>query len=179
MKEFEVSCAEPIFYGDWQWLPSASPQVQPALPALQALTLQYTPFKWTSPMLLRSNLRRLHLRALPTQTTPLDRVLHIVAHNPLLEDLALHFPGLAAPVLPLAPTPLRALAALSAGGHHLMAALVDALAAPALERLALDIDARDPLEDCISGLLARSQHPPLRALSIAYAGAGAAGGSVA
>ncbi|THH11350.1 hypothetical protein EW146_g8068, partial [Bondarzewia mesenterica] len=171
LKEFEVSCAEPIFFGDWPWLPSAGQGTHNSLPHLKSLTLQYTPFKWSSPM-LRTNLRRLNLRALPTLGVPLDRILHIAANNPALEELTLHFSNVTNPVLPLAAATFPELKSLSIGGHYLMTSLVDALVLPALDALTLDMEARDPIEESILGLLARSNHPPIRALSIAYGGTG-------
>ena len=49
-----------------------------------------------------------------------------------------------------------------------VAALVDCLTLPALESLTLDIDARDPVEDTLTQLLQRSNHPPVTRLSISY-----------
>ncbi|KAA1473094.1 hypothetical protein DENSPDRAFT_779377 [Dentipellis sp. KUC8613] len=169
LKEFEVSCAEPVYYGEWPWLPSANPNSHVVLPVLQSLTLAYTPFKWASPM-LRTNLRHLNLRALPTTNIPLDRILHIVASNQRLEKLSLHFSTVVNAVLPLIPTTLTELKELSVGGHYMMATIVDSLILPALDALSLDMEARDPLEDSITNLLSRSNHPPLTRLSIAYGG---------
>ncbi|KAI0042824.1 hypothetical protein FA95DRAFT_1634863 [Auriscalpium vulgare] len=171
LKEFEVSCAEPVYYGEWPWLPSASPNTQVVLPELKSLTLQYTPFKWSSPM-LKMNLRSLNLRSLPTTNIPVDRILHIISNNRGLEELSLHFSNVLNYVLPLAPTTLPDLKDLSIGGHYYMASLVDSLIIPALESLTLDIEARDPIEDSITNLLSRSNHPPVSLLSIAYGNGG-------
>ncbi|GLB38981.1 hypothetical protein LshimejAT787_0601430 [Lyophyllum shimeji] len=83
LREFEVSSAEAAFYQEWQWLPNAPQNATLVLPKLRTLTLQYTPFKWSSPM-LRTNLHTLNLRALPTSHLPLDRILYIIANNPHL-----------------------------------------------------------------------------------------------
>ncbi|KAI0064982.1 hypothetical protein BV25DRAFT_1822762 [Artomyces pyxidatus] len=167
LKEFEVSCAEPVYYGEWPWLPSASPNAQVALPELRSLTLQYTPFKWSSPM-LKTNLRSLNLRSLPTTNIPIDRILHIVSNNRGLEELSLHFSTVQNYVLPLIPTTLPELKELSVGGHYLMSSIVDSFILPALESLTLDIEARDPIEESITNLLSRSNHPPITLLSLAY-----------
>jgi hypothetical protein len=137
------------------------------LPKLHALTLQYTPFKWSSPM-LRTNLRSLNLRALPTNHLSLDRILYVVTSNPNLEDLALHFSAVLPPILPLTATTLPHLKELGLGGHYLLSQLADSLILPSLVTLNLDIEARDPVEDTILHLLSRSNHPPLRHLSVAY-----------
>ncbi|RDB27535.1 hypothetical protein Hypma_003789 [Hypsizygus marmoreus] len=167
MKEFEVSSAEAAFYPEWQWLPNASANATLVLPKLETLTLQYTPFKWSSPM-LRSNLHSLNLRALPTAHLPLDRILFIIANNPALESLTLHFQGVLPPILPLAPTTLPLLKTFHIGGHYILSQLVDSLSLPVLDSLTLDIEAREPIEDTISSLLARSSNPPLTHLSVAY-----------
>ncbi|KAI0264609.1 hypothetical protein BC834DRAFT_924502 [Gloeopeniophorella convolvens] len=167
LKEFEVSCAEPMYHGEWPWLPSASANAEVVLPKLETLTLQYTPFKWSSPM-LRMNLRSLNLRTVPTTSIPVDRVLHIVSNNKALEDLSLHVTTVLNPVLPLSQTTLPDLKTLSIGGHYLMASLVDSLITPSLCNLTLNIDARDPIDDSISNLVSRSSHPAIHALSIAY-----------
>ncbi|KAI0311008.1 hypothetical protein OF83DRAFT_1152884 [Amylostereum chailletii] len=172
LKEFEVSCAEPVYYGEWPWLPSAAPSASVVLPELRKLTLQYTPFRWSSPM-LRNNLRALNLRSLPTTNIALDRILHIVTNNKALEDLCLHFSNVLNPVLPLSSVTLPELKTLSIGGHYLMASLLDSLAAPSLQALTLDVEARDSIEDSISNLLSRSNHPPVNLLSLAYGGNGA------
>ncbi|KAI9444202.1 hypothetical protein H4582DRAFT_2109346 [Lactarius indigo] len=99
LKEFEVSCAEPMYHGEWPWLPSANPNTEVVLPKLETVTLQYAPFKWSSPM-LRMNLRTLNLRTVPTTSIPIDRVLHIVSNNKTLEDLSLHVTTVLNPVLP-------------------------------------------------------------------------------
>ncbi|KAJ7773839.1 hypothetical protein B0H16DRAFT_113382 [Mycena metata] len=64
---------------------------------------------------------------------------------------------------------LPALEELYIGGHHLLSQLLDAIATPQLESLDLDFDApREPLEECIAALCARSGGAPLKMLSIAY-----------
>ncbi|KAG5643035.1 hypothetical protein DXG03_001647 [Asterophora parasitica] len=168
LREFEVSSAEAAFYPEWQWLPNAPSNATLVLPKLDTLTLQYTPFKWSSPM-LRTNLHTLNLRALPTSHHPLDRILHIIANNTSLESLTLHFQGVLPAVLPLTPTTLPHLKRLGIGGHHILTQLVDILNLPMLVDLELDIETRDqPIEDTISALLVRSSAPTLTHLSIAY-----------
>lgn len=167
MREFEVSSAEAAFNPEWPWLPSASPTTSVVLPCLETLTLQYTPFKWSSPM-LRTNLRSLNLRALPTSHLPMDRILCIISSNPSLETLSLHFQGVLPAILPLSPTSLPELKQLSIGGHYLLSQLVDSLVLPCIDTLNLDIEARDPIEDTISNLLSRSNNPALTHLAVAY-----------
>ncbi|KNZ73251.1 hypothetical protein J132_08019, partial [Termitomyces sp. J132] len=167
LKEFEVSSAETAYYPEWQWLPNAPPNAALVLPKLKTLTLQYTPFKWSSPM-FRTNLHTLSLRALPACHLPLDRILFIVANNPSLESLTLHFQGALPAVLPLSPTTLPLIKTLQIGGHYTLAQLIDVFILPQLNSLTLDIEPRDPLEDTISNLLTRSSKPALTHLSIAY-----------
>ncbi|KAG6810991.1 hypothetical protein H0H92_009531, partial [Tricholoma furcatifolium] len=167
LKEFEVSCAEAGYYPDWSWLPNAPSHAELVLPKLKALTLQYTPFKWSSPMLVK-NLSSLNLRALPSTGLTLDRILYIVANNPCLESLTLNFSSVLPTVLPLSPTTLRRLKTLHIGGHAILLHLVDVLVLPALTELALDLEARDTVEDSICSLLVRSSDPPVVHLSIAY-----------
>lgn len=167
LREFEISSAEAAFYAEWPWLPSASASSSVVLPQLETLTLQYTPFKWSSPMLC-TNLRSLTLRALPTSHLPLDRVLFIVAANPALETLSLHFAGILPAILPLTPTSLPELKSLSIGGHYLLSQLVESLILPAVDTLSFDIEARDPIEDTIANLLTRSNNPPVAHLALAY-----------
>lgn len=167
LREFEVSSIEAGYFVEWPWLPNASVSTTPvALPNLRTLTLQHTPFKWSSPML--RNLHFLNLRALPTTHLPLDRILAIIANNPQLQSLALHFQGVLPAVLPLSPLTLLHLKTLCIGGHYHLTALLDNLVLPSLTRLTLDIEARDPIEDAISSLLVRSNRPPLEHLAIAY-----------
>ncbi|KAL0958467.1 hypothetical protein HGRIS_000606 [Hohenbuehelia grisea] len=167
LKEFEVSSAEASFYSEWPWLPCANPSPPMQLPKLQNVTLQNTPFKWCSPI-FQTNLRCLNLRALPTNHLSLDRILFVIAANPNLEKLSLHFSGVLPPILPLQPTTLPHLTDLVIGGHYLFSQLVESVITPALESLSLDIEARDPIEDTISTLLSRSDYPPLAHLSVAY-----------
>lgn len=167
LKEFEVSSAEAAFYPEWQWLPNASPNTPLVLPRLRKLRLQYTPFKWSSPI-LRTNLTVLSLRALPSSHLPLDRIMYIIANNPSLESLTLHFQGVLPAILPLTPTTLPMVDTFHIGGHFLLSHLVDSLVLPALNDLTIDIEAREPIEDIISNLLTRSNNPPLKALSVAY-----------
>ncbi|KAF8872510.1 hypothetical protein BD779DRAFT_1452696 [Infundibulicybe gibba] len=167
LREFEVSGAEAAFYPEWQWLPNSSASTAPVIPKLQTLTLQYAPFKWSSPI-LRVNLHTLNLRALPTSHLPLDRLLSIVSANPSLHILSLHFQGVLPAVLPLTPTKLSQLTTLTVGGHYLLTQFVDSLIAPVLDDLTLDIEAREPIEDIVSNLLSRSKNPPLSHLSVAY-----------
>ncbi|KAH9926712.1 uncharacterized protein B0H18DRAFT_876235 [Fomitopsis serialis] len=166
LEEFEVSAAEPAFYGDWKWLPSAPSSMAVDIGNLTSLTLNNVPFKWSSPML--RNLRSLSIRTLPTMHPALDRVMFMVTANPQLESLSLHFSSPNPPVLPLTPTVLRDLKSLTLGGHYLLSSLADALVLPSLEALVLDIDAREPIEDTVSALLARSNNPPLTRLSLSY-----------
>ncbi|RPD80769.1 hypothetical protein L226DRAFT_452719 [Lentinus tigrinus ALCF2SS1-7] len=166
LREFEVSCNDHAFYGDWKWLPSAPVNAHFDLSSLKTLTLQHVPFKWSSPML--RNLRNLQLRSLPTVHIALDRILHIVAANPQLESLSLNFASPNPPVLPLTPCTLPELKTLNLGGHYLLSSLVDSLMLPSLDALILDIEARDPIEDTVSSLLTRSGNPPLTRLSLSY-----------
>jgi hypothetical protein len=169
LKEFEVSCAENItmYPQDWSWLPSAHLNTAVAIPHLKAVTLQYTSFKYTSPM-LRNNLTHLTLRALPTRHLALDRILSIISNNPNLETLSLHFCGVSPAILPLSQITLPELKSLTIGGHYTMAQIVECLTVPILARLTLDLDVREPIEDVITNLLTRSKKPQLEHLSIAY-----------
>ena len=133
---------------------------------LKSLTLNNVPFKWSSPML--RNLRSLSIRTLPTMHPALDRVMFMITSNPQLESLSLHFSSPNPPVLPLTPTVLHDLKSLTLGGHYLLSSLADALILPSLDALVLDIDAREPIEDTVSALLARSNNPPLTRLSLSY-----------
>ncbi|KAI0650397.1 hypothetical protein C8Q79DRAFT_998253 [Trametes meyenii] len=166
LREFEISCTDPAFYGEWKWLPSAPVNALFDLANLRTLTLQHVPFKWSSPML--RNLRNLHLRSLPTAHIALDRILYIVGANPQLESLSLHFASPNPPVLPLVPVTLSDLKTLNVGGHYLLSTLVDSLLLPALDTLILDIEARDPIEETVQHLLVRSGSPPLTRLSLSY-----------
>ncbi|KAI0719231.1 hypothetical protein C8Q72DRAFT_864085 [Fomitopsis betulina] len=166
LEEFEVSAAEPAFYGDWKWLPSAPSNMVIDIGNLRSLTLNNVPFKWSSPML--RNLRSLSIRTLPTMHPALDRVMFMVTSNPQLEVLSLQFSSPNPPVLPLTPTVLRDLKSLTLGGHYLLSSLADAFVLPSLDVLILDIDAREPIEDTVSALLARSNNPPLTRLSLSY-----------
>ena len=112
------------------------------------------------------NLRHLNLRSLPTVHIALDRILHIIAANPQVETLSLHFTSPNPPVLPLTPCTLTELKTLNLSGHYLLSSLVESLMLPALESLILDIEARDPIEDTVSSLLTRSGNPPLTRLSL-------------
>lgn len=161
-----MSAAEPAFYGDWKWLPSAPSSMVVDIGNLKSLTLNNVPFKWSSPML--RNLRSLSLRTLPTMHPALDRVMFMITSNPQLESLSLHFSSPNPPVLPLTPTVLHDLKSLTLGGHYLLSSLADALILPSLDALILDIDAREPIEDTVSALLARSNNPPLTRLSLSY-----------
>ncbi|TFK41790.1 hypothetical protein BDQ12DRAFT_396590 [Crucibulum laeve] len=167
LKEFDISSSEPAFYAEWPWLPNASPTSNLELPSLKTLTLQYAPFKWNSPM-LRTNLHTLNLRALPTGHLPLDRILSIIAANPALKELSLNFHGALPAILPLTPTPLPELETLTIGGHYLLSGLVDTLILPRLRSLTLDIDARESIEDIVTGMLTRSGKPAVEHLSVGY-----------
>jgi hypothetical protein len=118
--------------------------------------------------MLKTNLRSLNLRTVPTTSIHIDRVLLIVSNNKTLEDLSLHVTTVLNHVLPLSQTTLPNLKTLSVGGHYLMASLVDSLVTPNLCSLTLNIDARDPIDDSISNLVTRSSHPAIHSLSIAY-----------
>lgn len=165
LREFEVSCAEASFYPNWKWLPSAPPQTHDTS-NLRVLTLQYVPFKWTSSIF--QNLRILNLRCLPNVHLAIDRILHIIAQSPQLEELSLSFASPGQAVLPLKPTTCHDLRVLNIAGHYHLATLLEALSLPALETLIFDVDSRDPVEDTIASLLARSGNPPLTRLSLAY-----------
>lgn len=171
LKEFEVSSAEPVYCGDWSWLPSTSPSTHVDLPELRSLTLQYTPFKWSSPM-FKTNLRKLNLRSLPTTNIALDRILYMVSNNRGLEELSLSFSSVNPAILPLTSTTLPELKSLTLGGHYLLANLIDIVVLPSLASLTLAMEARDPIEDNITSLLSRSNHPPVTELSVAYAYSG-------
>ncbi|KAF8157136.1 hypothetical protein B0H34DRAFT_488382 [Crassisporium funariophilum] len=166
LKEFEVSSAEAAFFAEWPWLPNASAATSLVLPKLRTLTLQHTPFKWSSPML--RDLHTLNLRALPTSHLPLDRILFILSNNPHLKSVSLHFQGVLPAILPLSGLALPHVASLTLGGHYLLTQLLDSLTLPNLSSLTLDIEARDAIEDIISSLLARSNRPPIKHLSVAY-----------
>ncbi|KAF8628064.1 hypothetical protein AX17_006067 [Amanita inopinata Kibby_2008] len=167
LREFEVSSAEPAFYADWPWLPNGNLPTAQAVPNLKNLTLQYAPFKWSSPM-LHANLETLNLRALPTAHLPLDRILYIVSNNPLLRSLTLHFQGVLSAVLPLSNITLPHLTKLDVGGHYLLTHLIDSLTLPVLNELTLDVEARESIEENISNLLVRSHCPRIEHLSVAY-----------
>ncbi|KAH7924933.1 hypothetical protein BV22DRAFT_1012275 [Leucogyrophana mollusca] len=167
LSEFEISCAEPVYLNEWPWLPSASPSSTIALSKLESLMLHHVPFKWSSPI-FKTNLRSLNLRALPSNHLPLDRILHIIASNPGLETLTLHFAVVLPAILPLLPTSLPRLRELTFGGHYHMSLLVDSLVLPALDVLNLDVEFRDPIEDTITNLLQRSNNPPISQLSMSY-----------
>lgn len=153
-------------HSDWKWLPSAPSNAAIDISQLRSLTLQNVPFKWSSPIF--RNLRSLTLRALPTVHLSLDRILYVLAANPQLTSLSLHFVSPNPPVLPLSPTTLPHLRSLSIGGHYLLSTLVDSLVLPALDSVVLDIDAREPVEDTVTSLLTRSSNPPLSRLSLSY-----------
>ena len=166
MREFEVSSVEAAFFAEWPWLPNANSSSSVVLPRLRSLTLQHTPFKWSSPML--QHLHTLNLRGLPTSHLPLDRILHILSNNPELKSVSLHFQGVLPAILPLASLTLPHVTSLTLGGHYLLTQLLESLTLPVLDSLTLDIEARDAIEDIISGLLTRSNRPPMQNLSIAY-----------
>ncbi|KAH9942833.1 hypothetical protein B0H21DRAFT_749640 [Amylocystis lapponica] len=166
LREFEVSCAEPVFCPEWKWLPCAGEGTKYNISNMQALTLHHLPFNWTAPML--QNLRSLSLHTLPTLHLALDRILRIIRLNPRLESLSLYFASPNPPVLPLEPVTLPELKVLSLGGHYLLLTLVESLVLPSLDNLVLDIESRDPIEDTISSLLTRSHNPPLTRLSVSY-----------
>ncbi|KAG7092531.1 hypothetical protein E1B28_008881 [Marasmius oreades] len=180
LKEFEVSSAEPALYQECSWLPNlnfpsanltgSSLQHVPALPQLQSLTLQNAPFKWSSPM-FHTNLHTLNLRALPNSQLSLDRIFHILhANRNSLKRLSLHFQSVTQTVLPLNPLLLPELTEFNIGGHHYLCQLVEILTLPNLEEFNTDIDARDPIEDIIAGLLTRMGplSTGIKHLSVAY-----------
>ncbi|KAJ6614761.1 hypothetical protein B0H10DRAFT_1802848 [Mycena sp. CBHHK59/15] len=176
LKEFEVSSASAVFYPtEWGWLPSSNPSAgcPNPLPNLQTLTLQYAPFKPTSPVFLQpaTQLHTINIRALPASLIPLDRILGIInANRGTLKCLRLHFSSVSHAVLPLPPsTTLEHLEDLYIGGHHLLSQLIDTLSVPQLRTLDLDFDSpREPIEDTIATLFTRSQNPILKTLSISY-----------
>ncbi len=114
------------------------------------------------------HLHTLNLRGLPTSHLPLDRILHILSNNPELKSVSLHFQGVLPAILPLASLTLPHVTSLTLGGHYLLTQLLESLTLPILDSLTLDIEARDAIEDIISGLLTRSNRPPMQNLSIAY-----------
>ncbi|KAL0071347.1 hypothetical protein AAF712_001204 [Marasmius tenuissimus] len=167
LKEFEVSSAEPGYYRDSAWLPtlvfpSTSPSSEsssttppPLQSQLRSLTLQNAPFKWSSTM-FHTNLHTLNLRALPTTHLSLDRITHILqANRTSLRCLSLHFQCVTLAVLPLNPIVLPELTEFSIGGHYYLSQLVETLNLPSLEEFNIDIEARDPIEDVIQGLVTR------------------------
>ncbi|KAL5521523.1 hypothetical protein ACEPAF_2271 [Sanghuangporus sanghuang] len=178
LEEFEISSGEPvrsdgdIYPYEWQWLPSTDREI--ALPNIRSVSLQYVPFKWSSP-LIAGNLRALNIRSLSTPNMgthsstqmTLDRLLHIISSNPTLEHLSLHFQNAQAAILPLETTRLNYIRSLSIGGAFTLAPLLDALITPSLESLTLNID-REGMEESIQALLARSNSPPISLLSFAY-----------
>ncbi|KAJ7096613.1 hypothetical protein B0H15DRAFT_773923 [Mycena belliarum] len=184
LKEFEVSSASAVFYPtEWGWLPSSnsSATCPNPLPSLQTLTLQYAPFKPTSPIFLQplTQLHTINIRALPGCLIPLDRILGIVnANRGTLKSLRLHFSSVSHAVLPLPPSnTLEHLEDLYIGGHHLLAQLVDTLALPLLRSLDLDFDSpREPIEETISTLFTRSQNPAIKTLVISHGGPASPGG---
>ncbi|KAG6806482.1 hypothetical protein H0H92_011167, partial [Tricholoma furcatifolium] len=121
----------------WPWLPNAPSHAELVLSKLKALTLQYTPFKWSSPMLVKESLTLNFFSVLPT-------------------------------ILPLSPTTLRRLKTFDIGEHAILLHLVNFLVLPALTDLALDLEARDTVEDSICSLLMCSSDPPVVHLSIVY-----------
>ncbi|CAL1709106.1 unnamed protein product [Somion occarium] len=174
LREFEVSCAEGMSSGiplDWPWLPCAQADSTYKLDQLKSVTLQYVPFKWSTPML--QNLQNLTLRSMPSTYVNTDRVLHIIASCPSLESLSLHFNAVHSAVLPLTPTTLSELKSFNVGGHYNLVAVIDTLILPSLESITFDIDTRDPIEDSLTSLLLRSSHPPLAHLSLSYSSANA------
>ncbi|KAJ7205335.1 hypothetical protein B0H12DRAFT_1243469 [Mycena haematopus] len=176
LKEFEVSSASAAFYShEWTWLPSspASHLLPAPLPQLTSLTLQNAPFTTLSPIFLQpqTHLTNLTLRALPTATIPLDRLLRVLTANAAtLASLNLHVVAVAQPLLPLpSSTTLPALVDLAIGGHHLLTGFLETFVLPSLRGLDLDFDSpREPVEESIAGLWARSGNPPLRSLAISY-----------
>ncbi|KAJ7152599.1 hypothetical protein C8R43DRAFT_1189533 [Mycena crocata] len=178
LKEFEVSSASAVFYPtEWGWLPSSntSATCPNPLPNLQTLTLQYAPFKPTSPVFLQpfTQLHTINIRALPASLIPLDRILGIInANRGTLKSLRLHFSSVSHAVLPLpANTTLEHLEDLYIGGHHLLSQLIDTLSVPELRSLDLDFDSpREPIEETISTLYARSQNPIMKTLAISHGG---------
>lgn len=165
LREFEVSGAEPALLNDWSWLPCAK-TIHNNLEHLSSLTLQYVPFKWSSPIF--QNLQTLNLRTLPANTLALDRILYILSMNTQLVNLSLHITSANPAVLPLTPTTLEHVKSFAIGGHFLLAGLVDVLTLPAVDTLSIDIEARDPIEETLTNLLIRSSHPPVARLSISY-----------
>lgn len=174
LKEFEISSAEAAYYYEWPWIPSMNclnAPIAPMLHKLQSLTLQFMPFKWTSPM-FHTSLHTLNLRALPTLHLPLDRVLHILyANKDSLRYLLIYFYSVTPSQFPLNMLTLPQLKKLSVGGHYRLAQLVDTLILPSLEELNLDIEAREPIEEVIiESLIGRSggSAMPVKHLSVAY-----------
>lgn len=163
-----MSCGEPWSLRDLdlQWLPCAKPTSTLNLERLTAVTLQYVPFKWSSPIF--QNLTSLCLRTNHHNGIALDRVLHILSRNVHLENLALHIQSANPQVLPLNQTTLDRVRIFSIGGHFLLGSLLECLTLPSVEILVIDIEARDPVEDMLSNLLVRSSNPPITRLSISY-----------
>lgn len=173
LREFEVSCGDSSYFGEWKWFPCSSGNLTYDMPSLRKVTLHYVPFKWSSSMF--RNLHTLTLRTLPTVHLALDRIMHIISSSPQLKTLSLHFASPTPPVLPLTPTTLPVLKNLAMSGHYLLSSLIDALILPTLDSLILDIDAREPIEDMVSALVARSNNPPVTHLALSYGlGPGAA-----
>ncbi|KAL0581575.1 hypothetical protein V5O48_000504 [Marasmius crinis-equi] len=172
LKEFEISSAEPGLYADsTMGLPNlVFPPASQTQSRLRSLTLQNATFKWSSPM-FHTNLHTLNLRALPTNHLSLDRITHILqANRTTLKCLSLHFQCVTQAVLPLNPLVLPELTEFSIGGHYHLSQLVETLNLPSLEEFNVDIEARDPIEDVIAGLVARMGplSVGIKHLSVAY-----------
>lgn len=159
---------------DWPWLPCARPESPYQLQALRSVTLQHVPFKWSTPML--QNLHHLNLRSIPSVYINNDRILHIISRCASLESLSLYFTSVHSAVIPLSPRKLANLKSLTIGGHFNLIAILDTLILPALESITIDIDTRDPIEDSLTNLLARSENPPLAHLSLSYSSANTGAG---
>lgn len=115
-----------------------------------------------------TGLQSLCLRMAPQYSIALDRVAYIIKCNPRLEELSLNIATTTPAVLPMSPTTFEHVKSFSIGGHYLLGALLDCLMLPALERLVIDIEARDPIEDMLTQLILRSDHPPISRLSLCY-----------
>lgn len=117
------------------------------------------------------NLHHLNLRSIPSVYINNDRILHIISRCTSLETLSLYFSSVHSAVIPLSPRKLANLKSLTIGGHFNLVAVLDTLILPALEFITIDIDTRDPIEDSLTSLLARSENPPLSLLSLSYTSA--------
>lgn len=130
------------------------------------------PFKWNT-SLVSGNLRSLQIQTLVAPIGPqsaqitLDRVHHALAQNLTLEHLSLSFHAIHPSLLPLDTLKLPVLRSLHLTGNLVICKLLEAISAPALETIVLNMD-YEGLDTTLIQFLVRSQHPPVHTLSIGY-----------